>query len=71
MRHGFGQDESTVTTFFMWGNIWSEHVRPSWKLQLSAMLSAIDPACGVTLVMDPIVAQEFVDRGIGYPADAG
>jgi hypothetical protein len=67
VRHGFGHDESTVTTFFMWGNIWSEHVRPNWKLQLSAMLSAIDPACGVTLVMDPIVAQEFVDRGMDTP----
>ena len=67
VRRGFRADESTVTTFFMWGNIWSEHVRPNWKEQLPAMLSGLDPAGGVTLVMDPIVAQEFVDRGMDTP----
>ena len=63
VRNGFRADESTVTTFFMWGGIWSEHVRPNWKDQLPAMLSGLDPSMGVTFVMDPIVAREF--RSIG------
>ena len=67
VRNGFGRDESTVTTFFMWGNIWSEHVRPHWKDQLSAMLSGLDPSMGVTFVMDPIIAREFVDQGMDTP----
>jgi hypothetical protein len=71
VRNGFKRDESTVTTFFMWGNIWSEHVRPHWKEQLSAMLSGLDPSMGVTLVMDPIVAREFKDRGMDTPEALG
>jgi hypothetical protein len=67
VRHGFDRDESTVTTFFMWGNTWSEHIRPHWEDQLPAMLSGLDPACGVTLVLDPIIAREFVDRGMDTP----
>ena len=59
VRRGFKPTESTVTTFFVFGNIWSEHVRPSWKEQLSAMLSGLDPALGLTFVLDPIVAREF------------
>ena len=67
VRSGFKRDESTVTTFFMWGNIWSEHVRPHWKEQLAAMLSGLDPSMGITFVMDPIVAREFVDQGFDRP----
>ncbi len=71
VRRGFGRNESTVTTYFVFGNIWSEHVRPSWKEQLSAMLSGLDPALGLTLVMDPIVAREFKDRGMETPEALG
>jgi hypothetical protein len=71
VRRGFKRTESTVTTFFVFGNIWSEHVRPSWKEQLSAMLSGLDPALGLTLVLDPIVAREFKERGMETPEALG
>jgi hypothetical protein len=71
VRRGFKPTESTVTTFFVFGNIWSEHVRPSWKEQLSAMLSGLDPALGLTLVLDPIVAREFKERGMETPEALG
>jgi hypothetical protein len=71
VRRGFKPTESTVTTFFVFGNIWSEHVRPNWKEQLSAMLSGLDPALGLTLVLDPIVAREFKERGMETPEALG
>jgi hypothetical protein len=71
VRRGFKPTESTVTTFFVFGNIWSEHVRPSWKEQLSAMLSGLDPALGLTFVLDPIVAREFKERGMDTPEALG
>ncbi len=64
VQYGFEPGESTVTVFYTWGNVWAEHLRTYWQEKLVAMLSGLEPSMGVTLVLDPIVAREFVDRGL-------
>ena len=63
VQQGFGRDESTVTTFVTWGNVWTEGLRATWREKLIAMLSAHDAFLGAILVLDPIVAREFVELG--------
>ena len=36
---GSGPGESAVTVFYVWGNVWSEHLRTYWQEKLKAMLS--------------------------------
>ncbi len=64
VQHGFDPDESAVSVFYVWGNVWAEHLRTYWQEKLAAMLCGLEPAMGVTFVLDPIVAREFVERGI-------
>jgi hypothetical protein len=63
VQYGFGPEESAVTVFYVWGNVWSEHLRTYWEEKLKAMLVGLEPSMGVTFVLDPIVAREFVERG--------
>jgi hypothetical protein len=60
--HGFEPGDSTVTVFYVWGSVWSEHLRTFWPEKLQAMLSGLEPSMGVTFVLDPIVAREFAER---------
>ena len=57
------QDESTVTVSYIWGNVWAEYLRAYWQEKLVAMISGLEPGMGCTLVLDPIVAREFVETG--------
>jgi hypothetical protein len=63
VQHGFDPEESAVTVFYVWGNVWAEHLRTYWEEKLKAMLVGLEPSMGVTFVLDPIVAREFVERG--------
>jgi hypothetical protein len=63
VQQGFDPNESTVSTFYAWGNNWSEGLRGTWEEKLKAMLSAQDPYLGCILVLDPIVANEFYKKG--------
>ena len=63
VQHGFEPSESAVTVFYIWGNVWSEHLREYWEEKLKAMLAGLEPSMGCTFVLDPIVAREFVQKG--------
>jgi hypothetical protein len=63
VQHGFEAGESAVTVFYVWGNVWAEHLREHWEEKLKAMLVGLEPSMGVTFVLDPIVAREFVQKG--------
>ena len=63
VQHGLEPGESAVTVFYVWGNVWSEHLREYWEEKLKAMLVGLEPSMGVTFVLDPIVAREFVQKG--------
>jgi hypothetical protein len=67
VRQGLSKQESTVTIFWVWGYFWVEHLRPYWQEKLQSMLASMEPSFGVTLVVDPIVAREFVERGFDTP----
>jgi hypothetical protein len=63
VQYGFGPEESAVTVFYVWGNVWSEHLREYWEEKLKAMIAGLEPSMGSTFVLDPIVAREFVEKG--------
>jgi hypothetical protein len=63
VQYGLGPEESAVTVFYVWGNVWAEHLRTYWEEKLKAMLVGLEPSMGCTFVLDPIVAREFVDKG--------
>jgi hypothetical protein len=63
VQHGLEPGESAVTVFYVWGNVWAEHLREHWEEKLKAMLVGLEPSMGVTFVLDPIVAREFVQKG--------
>jgi hypothetical protein len=62
-QFGYEKDESAVTVSYIWGNVWSEYLRTYWEEKLVAMISGLEPGMGCTLVLDPIVAREFVEKG--------
>jgi hypothetical protein len=63
-KYGYGKDDSTVTVSYIWGSVWAEYLRTYWQEKLVAMVSGLEPGMGCTLVLDPIVAREFVERGL-------
>lgn len=63
-RHGFSPGESAVTSFQVWGNVWTEGLRATWEEKVIAMLAAMEPFLGTVLLLDPLVARQFVDRGL-------
>jgi hypothetical protein len=64
VQWGYDRDESAVTVSYIWGNVWSEYLREYWQEKLVAMISGLEPGMGCTLVLDPIVAREFCERGL-------
>ena len=62
-QFGYEKDESAVTVSYIWGNVWSEYLRTYWEEKLTAMICGLEPGMGCTLVLDPIVAREFVEKG--------
>jgi hypothetical protein len=65
VRHGFARDDSTVSVFsgcrstaFTLG-IREKH----WQTHVVQMLRGMDPHQNPTFVLDPITANQFVDRG--------
>ena len=38
VQRGLEPDESAVTVFYVWGNVWSEHLREHWEEKLKAMM---------------------------------
>jgi hypothetical protein len=63
VEYGYEKDESAATVSYIWGNVWSEYLRTYWEEKLVAMISGLEPGMGCTLVLDPIVAREFVEKG--------
>ena len=63
LQYGYGRDESTVTVSYIWGSVWAEYLRTYWEEKLQAMICGLEPGMGCTLVLDPIVAREFVEKG--------
>jgi hypothetical protein len=64
VRRGFSKDDSTTTSFQVWGNVWTEGLRETWQEKVIAMLAAMEPFLGTTLLLDPLAAQQFVNRGL-------
>jgi len=65
VQHGFRPDESTVSLFggcrataFLLG-LREKH----WQTHVQNLLRGMNPHIGPTLVLDPITANQFVDRG--------
>lgn len=63
VQQGFQADESTVSIFYVWGSSWTEGLRELWQEKLKSMLTGQDPYLGSVLVLDPIVARDFVRLG--------
>jgi hypothetical protein len=64
VRQGFSPGDSTVTSFQVWGNVWTEGLRATWEEKVIAMFAAMEPFLGTVLLLDPLVARQFVDRGL-------
>src|SRR4029078_5433962 len=63
LQHGYDRGESTVTVSYIWGSVWAEYLPTYWEEKLQAMICGLEPGMGCTLVLDPIVAREFVEKG--------
>jgi len=63
VQWGYEPDQSAVTVSYIWGNVWAEYLREYWQEKLVAMISGLEPGMGCTIVLDPIVAREFVEKG--------
>jgi len=68
-RHGFAPGESAVTSFQVWGNVWTEGLRATWEEKVIAMFAAMEPFLGTVLLLDPLVARRFVDLGLETAED--
>jgi hypothetical protein len=68
VQWGYDKDESAVTVSYIWGNVWAEYLREYWQEKLVAMISGLEPGMGCTIVLDPIVAREFVEKGFDSKA---
>jgi hypothetical protein len=62
VQQGLDPEESAVSVFYCWGNVWTEGLRKLWREKIEAMLGGQDPFLGSILVLDPIVAQELAER---------
>jgi hypothetical protein len=65
VRHGYGPDDSVVSVF---GGVRSTAYclglrETHWREHIRYMLRGLHPYLFPTLVLDPITAQQFVDRG--------
>jgi hypothetical protein len=63
VQQGFSPGDSAVTSFQVWGNVWTEGLRATWEEKLAAMLASMEPFLGTVLLLDPLVACRFVELG--------
>jgi hypothetical protein len=63
VQQGFEPGESTVSIFYVWGNVWTEGLREHWREKIVAVLRGQDPYLGTILALDPIVARELAQLG--------
>jgi hypothetical protein len=67
---GFDRGSSTVTTFMGgWYTIFGTGVRGVWQEDFRRALSACEPLLTPIVVLDPLVAKSFVQRGFDSKAD--
>jgi len=64
VQHGFRPDESAVSLFFGgWYTIFGNGPRETWQERFKHAFAACDTFLGPIVVMDPLVARGFVERG--------
>jgi hypothetical protein len=64
VQHGFRPDESTVSLFFGgWYTIFGNGPRETWQERFKRAFAACDTFLEPVVVLDPLVARGFVDRG--------
>jgi len=64
VQHGFKSDDSTVSTFLGgWYTQAGFGTRDTWALRLIHLLTACEPYLAPLLVLDPLAARGFVERG--------
>ncbi len=64
VEHGFDRDTSTVSVFLGgWYTIFGNGPRDTWQEKFRHSLEACDSFLGPILVLDPLVARGFVERG--------
>jgi hypothetical protein len=64
VTHGFKPEESTVSLFLGgWYTIFGNGPRETWQERFRRAMTACDPFTPPIFVLDPLVAQGFVDRG--------
>jgi len=69
VQQGFKADASTVSVFMGgWNIVFGGGPRETWQELFRRSLSACDPFSGPVLVLDPIVARGFVDKGFDTKA---
>ncbi len=64
VQHGFKPAESAVSLF---ANVWSTNFtlglpEKHWRDHVYHMLRGMDPSCHPCLLLDPLTAQQFIDR---------
>jgi hypothetical protein len=66
VQHGFRAEDSTVTVFLGgWYTLSGFGARATWQERLRHCLAACEPYSAPILLLDPIVAREFVQLGFG------
>src|SRR5262245_23589193 len=64
VEHGFKPGASTVSLFFGgWYTVFGNGPRDTWEEKFRLSLASCDPYLGPILVLDPLVARGFVERG--------
>ena len=69
VRRGFSPGDSAVTSFQVWGNVWTEGLRDAWEEKVASMLAGMEPFLGTVLLLDPLVARQFVELGLETAKD--
>ena len=69
VRRGFSPGDSAVTSFQVWGNVWTEGLRDAWEEKVASMLAGMEPFLGTVLLLDPLVARQFVELGLETAED--
>ena len=65
------RDESAVTVSYIWGNVWAEYLRHVLGGEAPSRWSpGSSPGWACTLVLDPIVAREFCEKGLRHEGQA-
>jgi hypothetical protein len=66
VEHGFRSEESTVSLFLGgWYTIFGDGPRDTWQERFRRAFAACDTYMAPIVVLDPLVARGFVERGFG------